>query len=51
MLQDAVDDFERSFLASALSDFRGTRAELADRLGISRKNLWQKLKKYGLSDD
>ncbi|MFI5399107.1 MAG: sigma-54-dependent transcriptional regulator [Candidatus Binatia bacterium] len=48
LLQDAVDEFERSFLASALREFHGTRAELADRLGISRKNLWQKLKKYSL---
>ncbi len=51
LLQDAVDDFERTFLASALESFHGTRAELADRLGISRKNLWQKLKKHGLASE
>lgn len=46
-LQQAVDEFERSYIESALREFQGTRAELADRLGISRKNLWQKLKRYG----
>ena len=51
LLQDAVDEFERSFLASSLREFQGTRAELADRLGISRKNLWQKLKKHDLDSD
>src|SRR3989304_3141134 len=45
-LQEAVDEFERSYLESALREFQGTRTELADRLGISRKNLWQKLKRY-----
>jgi len=50
-LQDAVDEFERSYIESALREFHGTRFELADRLGISRKNLWQKLKKYGLASD
>jgi DNA-binding NtrC family response regulator len=50
-LQDAVDNFERSYIELAMREFNGTRAELADRLGISRKNLWQKLKKYGLASE
>ncbi len=35
-LQEAVDEFERSYIESALRECQGTRAELADRLGISR---------------
>jgi DNA-binding NtrC family response regulator len=47
-LQGALDEFEQSYLADALRTFGGTRAGLAARLGISRKTLWEKLKKYGL---
>ncbi|MBI4518523.1 MAG: sigma-54-dependent Fis family transcriptional regulator [Deltaproteobacteria bacterium] len=47
-LQEAIDEFERSYLETALREFEGKRAELADRLGISRKTLWEKLKKHGL---
>jgi DNA-binding NtrC family response regulator len=47
-LQEAIEAFERSYLERALRGFQGSRAELADCLGISRKNLWEKLKKYGL---
>jgi len=50
-LQDAVDEFERSYLKAALRESEGTRVELADRLGISRKSLWQKLKRYGLASE
>ena len=50
-LQDVVDEFERSYIEYALREFQGTRAGLADCLGISRKNLWQKLKKYRLESD
>ena len=46
--REAMENFERSFLQHALREFNGARSELAKRLGISRKNLWQKLKKHGL---
>jgi DNA-binding NtrC family response regulator len=48
-LQSALDEYERSYLEEALRVFDGTRAELAACLGISRKTLWEKLKKYGLA--
>lgn len=47
-LPKVIEEFERSYLERSLRGFQGTRAELADSLGISRKNLWEKLKKYGL---
>ncbi len=44
----AMADFERSYLDQILGSFDGTRAEMAAGLGLSRKGLWQKLKKHGL---
>jgi len=48
-LPEAMQTFERAFLAEALSRHPGTRSDLARRLGISRKNLWEKLKAHGLA--
>lgn len=48
-LQEVLDDAERNYLERALLEFRGTRAELATSLGISRKGLWEKLKRHGLA--
>lgn len=39
---------EQNFLKKALSHSGGNRIEAARLLGISRKNLWEKLKSYGL---
>ncbi len=47
-LSAAVDEFERSYLTHALREFKGSRSDLARVLGISRKSLWEKLKKYEL---
>lgn len=40
---------ERVFLLDALSMSEGNRTEAAKVLGISRKNLWEKLKNHGIS--
>jgi len=45
-----LKQFERAYLARVLETFDGTRGATADLLGISRKNLWEKLKMHGLSD-
>lgn len=45
-LADAVAKAERSCLLKALRQTEGNRTEAARLLGISRKNLWEKLKNH-----
>jgi two-component system response regulator AtoC len=40
---------ERACLQKALNHCEGNRTKTAELLGISRKNLWEKLKNYGIS--
>jgi DNA-binding NtrC family response regulator len=47
----AVDEFEREFIRRALAVEGGSRSRAAQRLGISRKCLWQKLKAHRLDGD
>jgi two-component system response regulator AtoC len=49
-LGTAVKEFERSYLVQALSQFDGQKVKTAESLGISRKNLWEKLRMHGISD-
>ena len=49
-LPEAVREFEREYLKRALQHTQGRRGEAAQMLGISRKNLWEKLRSYGFSD-
>jgi len=41
---------EREHLLRALAVAGGKRVRAAELLGISRKNLWEKLRAHGLSD-
>jgi DNA-binding NtrC family response regulator len=43
-----LDDIERRYIASTLAHVRGNQTEAARVLGISRKALWEKRKRYGL---
>ncbi len=43
-LREAVQDFERRFIERVLEEEDGNRTRAAERLGISRKNLWEKLR-------
>lgn len=43
-----LDLVEPPFLAAVLARLRGHRAQAADRMGIHRSTLRQKLRKYGL---
>jgi DNA-binding NtrC family response regulator len=43
-----LDDVERRYIASTLKHVRGNQTEAAKILGISRKSLWEKRKRYGL---
>jgi DNA-binding NtrC family response regulator len=46
----AAKEFEREYLLRALGLAEGRKARAAEFLGISRKNLWEKLRAHGLSD-
>ena len=48
-LSDAVARTEKELVLKALSRTMGKRAEAADLLGISRKNLWEKMKQHDIS--
>ena len=48
-LSDAVAKTEKQLLLKALVHTSGKRAEAAELLGISRKNLWEKMKQYEIS--
>jgi two-component system response regulator HydG len=47
-LGQAVREFERNYLQRALSLADGNKTRAAQLLGISRKNLWEKLKSLGV---
>jgi DNA-binding NtrC family response regulator len=42
-LREALQDFEARFIERVLQEENGNRTAAARRLGISRKNLWEKL--------
>ena len=50
-LAQAVEDLERSLIHAALKETRGSKAEAARLLGLSRTNFYAKLHKYGISPD
>ena len=45
----ALKEFEREYLLRALAQADGKRTQAAEILGISRKNLWEKLRMHGFS--
>ncbi|MBI4996882.1 MAG: sigma-54-dependent Fis family transcriptional regulator [Rhodocyclales bacterium] len=49
-LSGYLDEREREFILRALDAKQGRIAETAASLGISRKNLWEKMKKLGIAD-
>ena len=50
-LRQATQEFERGYLLRILAESDGRRMKAARTLGISRKNLWEKLRAHGISDD
>lgn len=50
-LREKVDAFEKSLIAQELERTRGNVVKVAERLGVPRKTLYDKLNKYGLSRD
>jgi DNA-binding NtrC family response regulator len=47
-IAEAVAEAEKAAIRAALDHTRGRKAEAAQVLGISRKNLWEKMKAYGM---
>jgi transcriptional regulator with PAS, ATPase and Fis domain len=47
-LSDHLDSSERAFLVATLQELGGAVGEAASRLGISRKTLWEKMKRHGI---
>jgi DNA-binding NtrC family response regulator len=43
-----LDEVERRYIAATLQHARGNQTRAAELLGISRKALWEKCKRYGL---
>lgn len=43
-----LDDLERRYIAVVLREMRGNQSRAANILGISRKALWEKRKRYGM---
>jgi DNA-binding NtrC family response regulator len=50
-LAPAVERFEREFIRRTLDAAGGNRGRAADQLGISRKHLWAKMRRYRITDD
>jgi DNA-binding NtrC family response regulator len=47
-LSDHIESSERAFLVATLQELGGAVGEAAQRLGISRKTLWEKMKRHGI---
>ncbi|MEW8626667.1 MAG: sigma-54 dependent transcriptional regulator [Candidatus Thiodiazotropha sp.] len=47
-LKESIEAAERKSITRALAENHGKINQTADSLGISRKNLWQKMKRYGI---
>lgn len=50
-LRDAVNLYEKNLILTALRQASGVQTAAAKRLGISAKNLWNKLQKHGIEPD
>jgi len=47
-LKTAVEEAERTAIQAALAHSDGAIGKAAESLGISRKNLWEKMRRHGL---
>ncbi len=50
-LSDHLQDCERAYIRRALVECNGRIADTAALLGISRKNLWEKMRKLDMADN
>jgi two-component system, NtrC family, C4-dicarboxylate transport response regulator DctD len=47
-LSERLDRSERAYLVSVIQECDGAVGEAATRMGISRKTLWEKMKRHGI---
>jgi len=47
-LSRAIECFEKEYISKAIEEAKGNKTVAAERLGISRKTLWEKCKNLGL---
>jgi DNA-binding NtrC family response regulator len=47
-LKAAVEETERDVIRSTLDRCQGAVGQAAELLGISRKSLWEKMRRYGI---
>ncbi|MCU7891694.1 MAG: sigma-54 dependent transcriptional regulator [Candidatus Thiodiazotropha sp. (ex Ustalcina ferruginea)] len=47
-LRQSIEEAERKAINMALAENEGKISQAADALGISRKNLWEKMKRHGI---
>jgi two-component system response regulator HydG len=50
-LDTAREQFERQYIVKALERTKDNKTEAAKLLGLSRKALWEKCKRYGITKD
>jgi two-component system response regulator HydG len=50
-LDSAREQFERQHIVKALERTKDNKTEAAKLLGLSRKALWEKCKRYGITKD
>ena len=48
-VQPTLKELEQTYISWVLENSRGTKAEAARTLGISRKSLWEKCKRFGVA--
>lgn len=51
LIRDATQAIERYYIEAALAQARGNRTLAAERLGLSRQSLYNKMERYGLAGD
>jgi DNA-binding NtrC family response regulator len=49
-LGESLEDLEKAYILETLKTMDASYAEISDRLGISKKTLWEKRKRYNLDD-
>jgi len=50
-LKESVEEAERQAISRALTDSENKINQAAEALGISRKNLWEKMKRYDIDKE
>ena len=50
-LKEKLSEYEKILITEAYERFKGNRREIADFLGISKTNLFEKIHKYGLDEE